>query len=100
VDGWATGLRYKDGTPKPSLDGFRLPIWAERAVTDSGSPGVFVFGQVRPGGEPQGVELEAQAPDGSWTPVASLPLRGQEDACSSFPTGPDGIFTRFVPDVR
>jgi hypothetical protein len=49
-----TGLRFKDGRAKPSLDGYRLPIW----VTRSGS-GVRVFGQVRPAhGTPQTVEIQ------------------------------------------
>ena len=38
-----TGLRFVDGSAKPSLDAYRLPIW----VTRHGS-GVSVWGQVRP----------------------------------------------------
>ena len=39
-----TGLRFADGSAKPSLDAYRTPIW----VTKSGESHVHVFGQVRP----------------------------------------------------
>ena len=49
-----TGLRFVDGSPKPSLDAYRLPIW----VIKHGS-GVSVWGQVRPAdGTPQQVQIE------------------------------------------
>jgi len=41
-----TGLRFVNGSAKPSLDAYRLPIW----VTRHGS-GVSVWGQVRPAGD-------------------------------------------------
>jgi hypothetical protein len=39
-----TGLRFADGSAKPSLEAYRTPIW----VTKSGRSHVHVFGQVRP----------------------------------------------------
>ena len=43
VRSFQTGLDFVNGTPKPSLDAYRLPIW----VIKRGS-GVTVWGQVRP----------------------------------------------------
>jgi len=42
-----TGLRFADGSAKPALDAYRIPIW----VTRSGGSHVHVFGQVRPARE-------------------------------------------------
>ena len=42
-----TGLRYADGTAKPSLGAYRVPIFVPNAVLGSGSS-VFVWGRVRP----------------------------------------------------
>ena len=50
-----TGLRFVDGSPKPSLDAYRLPIW----VIKHGS-GVTVWGQVRPGHAAAGADRERQ----------------------------------------
>jgi hypothetical protein len=41
-----TGVRLADGTPKPSYDAYRLPIW----VSGKGSKAT-VYGQVRPAGD-------------------------------------------------
>lgn len=61
LSSFQSGLRFIDGSPKPSYDAYRLPIW----VTKSGSS-VRVYGQVRPAPDstPQSVEIQVQAPGG------------------------------------
>jgi hypothetical protein len=44
VSSFQSGLRFWDGTPKPSFDAYRLPLW----ITRKGSSKLRVYGQVRP----------------------------------------------------
>ena len=44
VSSFQSGLRFFDGTPKPSYDAYRLPLW----ITRKGSARLRVYGQVRP----------------------------------------------------
>jgi hypothetical protein len=53
TQGFNTGLRRSGGKAKPALNAYRMPIW----VTRSGS-GVKVWGQVRPGGAGQTVQIQ------------------------------------------
>src|SRR3954453_23176564 len=64
--GFQTGLQYKDGSAKPALDAYRLPIW----VTRSGSR-VRVWGRVRgaAAGEPADVQYHAGS---DWVTAATL----------------------------
>ena len=63
VGGFNTGLIFNNGTPKPSLDAYRLPIW----VTKRGS-GVSIWLWVRPaGGQPQQVQLQHDTGSGFQT---------------------------------
>lgn len=74
--GFQTGLQYKDGSAKPALEAYRLPIW----VTRSGSR-VRVWGRVR--GAAPGDSAEAQYRVGSaWVTAATLQTndRGFVDA--------------------
>lgn len=50
-----TGLRFADGSAKPALDAYRIPIWVSR----SGGSHVHVFGQIRPAKTDQ-VEVDIQ----------------------------------------
>jgi len=74
--GFQTGLQYKDGSAKPALEAYRLPIW----VTRSGSR-VRVWGRVR--GAVPGDSAEAQyRAGGEWVTAATLQAndRGFVDA--------------------
>jgi len=51
--GFQTGLRFTDGTAKPSYDAYRLPIVVQRAR----GGGVLIWGRVRPGSGVRRVEL-------------------------------------------
>jgi hypothetical protein len=95
---YQTGLKTYDGQPKPALNSFKLPFWVERAVTDDGTEGLVAVGQVRPGSGQRQLTIEAQAPDGSWVPVASLPARGgaPDEDCQSFASDAQGFFDRFL----
>ena len=44
VSSFQSGLRFWDGSPKPSYDAYRLPLWVSRR----GSSQLRVYGQVRP----------------------------------------------------
>jgi hypothetical protein len=57
-----TGVRLADGTPKPSYDAYRLPIW----VSGRGSTATL-YGQVRPAADatPETVEIQHAAGAGA-----------------------------------
>jgi hypothetical protein len=59
VSSFQSGVRFFDGTPKPSYDAYRLPLW----VTRKGASRLRVYGQVRPlaGGATTRVALENAA---------------------------------------
>ena len=100
---YQTGLLYPDGAPKPALQAFKLPFWAE-AQEKNGQPFVLVWGQVRPGTGSQKVALEFQGSDGVWRTIPSVPaMAGGGDGrnCSSgdtqFLTDSDGFYLRGLP---
>jgi hypothetical protein len=97
-DDYQTGLLDYHGHSKPALQAFRLPFWVERTTGEGGVPGMFVFGQVRPGAGHRGVEIQAKAPGRNWHATVSLPLgTGVRTGCASFATDPYGFFVRFLP---
>ncbi|HZU61855.1 MAG TPA: hypothetical protein VE983_12880, partial [Solirubrobacteraceae bacterium] len=71
-NGFATGLEFINGKPKPELRSFRLPIWLPDARHGHH---VAVWGQLRPAkyGGPQTGELQFK-PKGSstWTQLATV----------------------------
>jgi hypothetical protein len=71
--GYRTGLYYADGRPKPAVEAFRLPFWAQR-VGGPGAPLVLLFGQVRAARPAQQlVEVSRLSADGrAWLPVHTL----------------------------
>jgi hypothetical protein len=74
--GFQTGLLFEDGSPKPALDAYRVPIWVTRSGTRA-----RVWGHVRPATEPQ--QVLAQYWSGSdWVTAATLTTnaRGFVDA--------------------
>ena len=57
-----TGLRYKDGRPKPGLAAYRLPLWV---VSRPGH--TMVWGHLRPGGRGDEVDVLYQSrPGRAW----------------------------------
>ena len=88
-----TGLYFRDGTPKPAVQAFKLPFWATVEQTAAG-PALLLFGQVRPGKGRQHVRVERlEETTGVWKGVR---VRGA--ACNSsdpdFLTDASGIFVR------
>jgi hypothetical protein len=80
-----TGVRLADGTPKPSYDAYRLPIW----VSGRGSTATL-YGQVRPAADstPQSVEIQHAAGAGSaFQTVQTLTVSSKK-----------GQFTQPVPN--
>ena len=77
---WGTyqsGLRFADGSPKPALDAYRLPLVAVGEVR-AGRP-LELWGLVRPvaTGGPPAAQLEFRpAPDAAWQPLAGVPADG------------------------
>jgi hypothetical protein len=71
-----TGLRFGDGTPKPTLAAFRMPIYLP--VTDQPGGGLEVWGCARPvnyAPRPQHVDIQLQASgQGDFSTVRSVPL--------------------------
>jgi hypothetical protein len=92
---WQTGLYGPDGDPKPALQAFKLPFWAEVHERD-GQRVVLAWGQVRPGRGRQTVRVEQQAPDGSWVAVRTYGESCQEGG-TEFLTDTAGSFLTTLP---
>jgi hypothetical protein len=97
---WNSGLYFQDGRPKPAVDAFKLPFWAE-SRTLQGNDVVVLFGQVRPNVGRERIEVEMRAPDGSWVPVQNYEGRPAGDpdcdADTSFLTDTEGFYLRLAP---
>lgn len=65
--GWQSGLYFSDGRPKPSLASFPVPFWAQKV----GKGNVQLWGQVRPGNNPQTVELQRRS-GSSWISIGTV----------------------------
>jgi hypothetical protein len=72
--GFESGLRFADGSPKPALDAFRLPLVVRRDGDE-----VDIWGLVRPA--PRATEVELRVVDG-----------GREHALKTVETDEAGIF--------
>lgn len=67
-----TGLEFHNGTPKPSLDAYRLPIWVTRKGASSS-----IWFWVRPaGGTPQTVQIQHDT-GGGFQPVTTKTTNGR-----------------------
>jgi|SRR5579884_6037 len=93
LGGFATGLLYADGRPKPSLDAYRLPIWLPHAQGSGGRP-LEVWGCVRPAAflpRPQPVLIEYSAgARGPWRVLRRVEVsdpHGYFDVQVRFPAG-------------
>ena len=74
MSSFQSGLRFFDGTPKPSYDAYRLPLW----ITRKGSSRLRVYGQVRPlaNGATTRVEIQnAALGAGPFRTVARIRVR-------------------------
>jgi hypothetical protein len=94
---YQTGVFGFDGKPKPAvLRGFRLPFYAELMPAVEGSQHVLAFGQVRPGGGGQRVQIERLDPVAGWVPEASLPALGAGggQGCGDFAADAEGFYLR------
>lgn len=72
--GFATGLRYANGTPKPGYAAFRMPIYLPVTTTQSGHP-LEVWGSVRPAHNAQLVTHRAQSVAIQLQPAAGGPFK-------------------------
>jgi hypothetical protein len=95
---WQTGLYFNDGRPKPLVQAFKLPFWAE-ADSVAGTDLVVLFGQVRPNTGRKRIEIEMRAPDGTWIPVQTYETRPAGDFncgsdTTSFLTDDEGTYLR------
>lgn len=98
---WQTGLYFNDGRPKPAVQAFKLPFWAETQALPGGDF-VVLFGQVRPKSGRQRIEVEVKGPGDTWTPVETYETRPAGDPnCGSnsaaFLTDAQGFFLRIAP---
>ena len=90
-----TGLFFANGTPKPAVQAFRLPFWAE--VKEVGGQQVVVlFGGVRGARYRAAVRVERRQADGAWVPIA---VNGEtcNESGPAFLTDSAGWFTRVAP---
>jgi len=98
---WQTGLYFNNGQPKPMVQAFKLPFWAERQSLPGGDF-VLLFGQVRPNSGRKRIEVEMQGPNNTWVPVQTYETRPAGDPnCGSdtptFLTDAKGFFLRITP---
>lgn len=98
---WQTGLYFNDGRPKPAVAAFKMPFWAE-AQSIAGTDLVVLFGQVRPNSGRKRIEIEMQAPDGTWVPIQTYETRPAGDfdcgsETTSFLTDAEGSYLRAAP---
>jgi hypothetical protein len=91
---WQTGLYTADGQPKPAVQAFKLPFWAETRNVNGGSA-VMLFGQVRPGKGRQVVRVERQV-GSAWVPIFTTG-RNCDVRAPEFLTDPAGFFLRTAP---
>jgi hypothetical protein len=92
---WQTGLYGPEGDPKPALQAFKLPFWAEVHERD-GARVALLWGLVRPGRGRQTVRVEQQAADGAWHPVRTQGPSCQEGGVD-FLTDAAGAFLTTLP---
>ncbi len=98
--GWQSGLYFHDGRPKPAVQAFKVPFWAESQSVPGGDF-VVVFGQVRPGSGRKQIEVEMKGTGGTWIPVETYATRAGELDCgsqrTSFLTDAEGFYQRIAP---
>jgi hypothetical protein len=92
---WQTGLYDAKGDPKPALQAFKLPFWAQ-TVGAGGASATLLFGEVRPGSGERTVKVERRVGGGPWGAIRTWgPACGDEP--NTFLTDKAGFFLRFAP---
>jgi hypothetical protein len=93
---WQTGLYDADGDPKPALEAFKLPFWAQTQGSGA-SKSVMLFGEVRPGKGQRTVKIERQDPQsGAWGAIQTYGASCSEEP-NTFTTDKAGFFLRSAP---
>jgi hypothetical protein len=93
---WQTGLYDAAGNPKPALQAFKLPFWAQTQGLGN-QRSVTLFGQVRPGRNERRVQVQRQDPaSGAWVATRTYGPSCDEDP-STFQTDKAGFFLRSAP---
>jgi hypothetical protein len=91
---YQTGLFYANGQAKPAAQAFKIPFFASYATTPDGSPGLVLYGGVRPGTGRQIVRVERRAPGSTqWLPVQTAGSSCDQDSTEFF-TDDTGFFRR------
>jgi hypothetical protein len=91
---YQTGLLYSDGTPKVGAQAFKIPLFASYATGPDGSPGLVLYGGVRPGAAKRVVRVEFRpAGSGHWVPVQTTGEACDQDT-AEFLTDANGFFRR------
>jgi hypothetical protein len=99
---WHTGLYFYDGRPKPAVQAFKIPFWAE-ARHFAGQDVVVLFGQLRAATGRARAQVEVRGEDGLWRAIRSVETRTTTDtSCgdsqtTEFVTDDEGFFLRIVP---
>ena len=88
---WQTGLFFHDGVPKPSAQGFKVPLHLQYALGPNKEPALFVWGGVRPGDGRRTVRLERLVAPGMWQNVPTSD-RSCNQQNGEFLTRTDGFF--------
>lgn len=92
---YQTGLLYADGTPKPSAQAFKIPLFASYSATPDGQPAVVLYGGVRPGSGRKIVRVERRRLGTDvWAPVQTLGGLSCEQGAPDFLTDENGFFRR------
>jgi hypothetical protein len=93
---WQTGLYDAKGEPKPALQAFKLPFWAQaQGLGDRRS--ILLFGQVRPGRGARTVQVQRQGlAGGAWAAIRTFGPTCDQDPLT-FETDKAGFFLRSAP---
>ena len=100
---WHSGLYFHDGRPKPAVQAFKIPFWAEARRLPTGSESVVLFGQIRPAVGRQQAEIEVRGKDGVWRSLRTLDTNATSEAscggaqATEFLTDREGFFLRVAP---
>jgi len=102
---YQTGLYYPDGSAKPAVQAFKLPIWAvvRPVFRSSRTKRVFIFGQVRPGRDKRRrVAIELLDKEGDWRELYTLPSNSSFTprcvrGATAFHVEDAGFFLRSAP---
>ncbi len=89
---WQTGLYDAKGQPKPALQGFKLPFWAQTHGLGN-QRYTLLFGQVRPGRGARTVQVQRQNAGGGWGAISTYGPSCDQDPLT-FQTDKAGFFLR------